>query len=129
VAAAMLASTGRDHDVRQATCDKGPASWIAATAPSIRDFGNNEMRTMRMAQEVYAQMIAFSPGTTAQAWGDIEATVRAFARTGQAAAAAQNRWINEQDVASWHAKAMSCETSERSKRRRVGEARTHPAAN
>jgi RHS repeat-associated protein len=66
---------------------------------NIRDFGNNEMRTMRMAQEVYVQMIAFSPGTTAQAWGDIEATVRAFARTGQAAAAAQDRWISEQDVA------------------------------
>jgi hypothetical protein len=66
---------------------------------NIRDFGNNEMRTMRMAQEVYAQMIAFSPGTPARSWSEIEAAVRAFARTGQEAAATEARWIGDADLA------------------------------
>jgi RHS repeat-associated protein len=66
---------------------------------NIRDFGNNEMRTMRMAQEVYEQMMAFNGGASASAWSDIEATVREFARTGRAAAAAQDRWISGSDLA------------------------------
>jgi RHS repeat-associated protein len=59
---------------------------------NVRDFQNNEMRTMRMAQEVFGQLQSFGGGASTHSWSEIQSTVLEFVRTGQQAGNAAPRW-------------------------------------
>lgn len=62
---------------------------------NVRDFQNNEMRTLRMAEEIFQKMPTFVGKPPAFGWDDIKDTVLAFALTGKAAAALEARWAGE----------------------------------
>jgi RHS repeat-associated protein len=59
---------------------------------NVRDFQNNEMRTMRMAEEVFVQFQSFGEGAATHTWNEIQSTVLEFVRTGQDAGNAAPRW-------------------------------------
>jgi RHS repeat-associated protein len=59
---------------------------------NVREFQNNEMRTMRMAQEVFEQIQSFGGGAAPRTWGDVSVAVLQFVRTGQGAGNAAGRW-------------------------------------
>jgi hypothetical protein len=86
------------------TASRRPSGYFTSTAGhgaynhdpdqtyNVRDFQNNEMRTMRMAQEMFQQIQSFTASPATRTWSDIETTVLEFVRTGQAAGNAAGRW-------------------------------------
>ena len=59
---------------------------------NVRGFQNNEMRTMRMAQEVYKQIQLFTDDTASLSWNQIKGTVSEFIVAGKAEGNAEPRW-------------------------------------
>lgn len=59
---------------------------------NIREFQSNEMRTLRMAQEMFGKIQGFDGAPSYFSWTDIVDTVRAFIIVGKEDAVKANRW-------------------------------------